>query len=104
MPSPNGLRGAERDLVDVTPAPVLAWLCGADDRVARLVLVRRRVPVRRRVAAADLSARHAHAQMNPAAADLEALLAARVRIGQRCHLDLVEVRADDLCGHAFLSQ
>ena len=35
------------DLFDVAPAPVLAGLGRADDRVAALVLVRRRVPVRR---------------------------------------------------------
>jgi uncharacterized SAM-dependent methyltransferase len=35
-----------------------------------------RVPVRRRVAATDLAAGHAHAEVDPAASDLQAFLAA----------------------------
>src|SRR5207248_3241941 len=67
--------GRERHLVDVAPAPVLAGLRGADDRMTTLTGVRSRVPVRRRVAAADLPAGHAHAEVNPCAPDLQALFA-----------------------------
>ena len=42
----------------------------------------RRVAVRRAVAAADVPARHAHPEMNPVAADLQAVFAA---VGARCH-------------------
>src|SRR5436309_6231787 len=69
-------RERERHLVEVAPAPVLAGLGGANDRMAALASMRGRVLVRRRVAAADLPARHAHAQMHPAASDLQALLTA----------------------------
>src|SRR5438270_7401787 len=84
----------ERDLVHVTPAPVLTGLRGARDRMAVLARVLGRVPVRRRVAAADLPAGLAHAQVHPAGADLQALLAAGDRLGQGRVLDLVEVAAD----------
>ena len=54
---------------------------------------RGRVPVRRRVAAPDLPAGLAHAQVEPAVAGLQALLAARDRLGELGHADLVEVAA-----------
>src|ERR671935_21774 len=63
-------------LVDVTPTPVLARLGGANDRMAAFAPMSGRMLVRRRVAASDLPARHAHAQMYPAASDLQALLTA----------------------------
>src|SRR6266516_830707 len=69
-------RERERHLVEVAPAPVLARLCGANDRMATFPLMRGCVLVRRRIAAADLPARHAHPQMHPAASDLQALLTA----------------------------
>src|SRR4030095_3909317 len=84
----------EGDLVDVAPAPVLARLGRADDRVPALSGMRRRVAGRGGVAAADLPAGHAHAEMDPAAADLQALLAAFDRLREGGHLDLVEVAAD----------
>src|SRR6266480_2427564 len=87
-------RESERDFVDVAPAPVLAGLGGADDRMAALIRVRRRVLVRGRVAAADLPALHAHPEVHPAAADLQALLAAFDALRQGGDLDLVEVAAD----------
>jgi len=57
------------------------------------VEVRGRVAVRRRVAAADLPAGLAHAQVQPAAADLQALLAAGERLGQLRDLHHVQMRA-----------
>src|SRR3954454_4923573 len=65
----------ERDLVQVAPAPRLARLRRAHDRVVRLVEVLGRVAVRRVVAAADLPALPAEAQVNPRRPDLQALLA-----------------------------
>jgi hypothetical protein len=50
-----------------------------------------RVPVRRRVAAADLPADLAHAQVHPAAADLQTLLAAGDPRRRLEHLDLIRV-------------
>ena len=74
-PTARPLRGAgadlgvfaddERDLVEVAPAPVLAGLGRPDDRVSRAARVSRGVLVRRAVAAADVAARLAHAQVHP---------------------------------------
>src|SRR5436190_2707249 len=84
----------ERDLVDVAPAPVLARLGRADDRMGGLVEVRGRVPVRRVVAAADVPAGLAHAQMHPPAAGPQALLAAGDLGRKLGHGDAVGVRAN----------
>src|SRR5262245_46778760 len=84
----------ERDLVDEAPAPVLAGLGRADDRMTGFVRVLRRMPVRRLVAAADLPADLAHPKMEPAIAGRQAVLAAGDRLGQLGDLDLVEVGAD----------
>src|SRR5437868_325957 len=83
----------ERDRVDVAPGPILARLGGPDERMSHLVEVRGRVPVRRRVAAADLPARQAHAEVHPAVARLQALLAAEQRIGQLDDLHALDMRA-----------
>ena len=87
----------EGDLVDVAPAPVLARL----GRTRNWMVVRRsvtaRMPIRRRVAATDLPAAHAHPKMHPRAADLQALLAADDRRWKGCDLDRVEVAADSHC-------
>src|SRR4051812_39423905 len=63
-------------LVRVAPAPGLAGLERANDRVAVGVSVPARVAVRRRVAAADVAARQAQAQVDPGRADAQALRAA----------------------------
>ena len=65
---PSALRDAqlleELDEVrmDVAPAPVLVGLERLDDRVAGGTEACRRMPVRRRIAAADVAARQAHLQ------------------------------------------
>src|SRR6185503_9826610 len=63
----------ERRVVDVAPAPVLARLEGEHDRVVVLGGVLAGVPVRRGVAAPDLPAREAQAQVHPAVALGDAL-------------------------------
>lgn len=63
------------DLVDVTPSPALGWIIAFHDRMARLVIVGRGVPMRGLVAAAHMPAGAADSKMNPGAADLEAFLA-----------------------------
>src|SRR5262249_11317355 len=88
----------EGDVVDEAPAPGLARLGGACDRVAVVACVARGVPVRRGVAAADRPAGRAHAQVHPGVAGLEALLAARDRLRELREVDLVEMAAD-LGGH-----
>src|SRR5213080_3066312 len=73
--------------------------------MAALAFVCRCVLVRRGAAAADLPARHAHAQMYPAASDLQALLTAVDLVRQRSHFDPVEVVADGVaCRHSVSSR
>src|SRR5581483_12359994 len=69
-------RVSQDDLVDVAPGPLLPGLERAHDGMAGAVEVRRSVPVRRGVAAADVSARQAESQVHPARADPQAVLAA----------------------------
>ena len=73
--------------------PVLARLGRADHGVAGLVGVCGGVAVGRRVAAADVAAAGAHAQVQPAAAHAQAVLTARDRVGQVGDRDLVEMGA-----------
>ena len=72
----RSVRQVEECLVDVAPAPVFGWIVAFDDRVAGGVEVLGGVPVRRIVAAADMAALTAYAQMHPPVAGLETLLAA----------------------------
>ena len=70
------------DLVGEAPGPVLAGLERADDRMAGRLRVRGRVLARRVVAAADVPALEADAQVAPDAAVAQALLAAVGRLRQ----------------------
>src|SRR5215831_6510571 len=83
----------ERELVLVAPEPVLARLERADDRVPGRVVVRSRVLVGRVVAAADLAAGHAFAEVHPPAARAQTLRAAFGARGSDVEVDRVEVRA-----------
>jgi hypothetical protein len=65
----------EGDVVDIAVTPVLARLGGADDGVADIAGMRGGVLARRVVAATDVPARVAHAQVDPPTAACEALLA-----------------------------
>src|SRR6516165_1968261 len=65
----------EHDLVDIAPTPALGRVVTFDDRVPCLLEVSRRVPVRRVVAAPDMTTAPAQPQMYPRRADLQALLA-----------------------------
>src|SRR6266568_2691418 len=78
-----------RDLVDVTPSPVLARLERSHNRVLGLSEVLRGVFVLRGVAAADVTANLAEPQMNPGIPHLQALLTS-VGVG-RWVLNLVKV-------------
>ena len=61
--------------------------------MAGLVKVCRRVAIRGVVAATDLPAAEAHAEVHPAASDLQALLATQELFRQLGDLDLVEMGA-----------
>src|SRR5690348_2731128 len=81
----------EVHLVHVAPAPVLARLERLDDRVTGRVEVFGGMPVLRVIAAADVAADQTFAQMDPAVAHLQALLAA---VATRGHVaNFVQVRA-----------
>ena len=66
----------KRDLVDVTPSPILARLEGPDHRVGGGVKVLRRMFVFGRIAAAHVSARKTQPQVDPGVANLQAVFTA----------------------------
>ena len=83
---------------DVTPAPCFTRLERPHDRMCGRMKVPGGMLVLRRVAAADMSAGQADAQMHPPIADAQALLAAaRARMHRH---DAIEVRAGPLLGAA----
>ena len=90
------MRWLDEHFVHVTPAPGLAGLEAANDRVAGLVEVLRGMPPRRIVAATDATAGEAQAEVDPAAVRLETLLAALRGTGSNV-ASLIEMRA--LFGH-----
>src|SRR5262245_46495729 len=65
----------ERELVDVAPGPVLSGFQRADDRVGARADMCCCVAVRRVVAAPDVAAGEADAQVEPSAARAEAVFA-----------------------------
>src|ERR1700694_1835361 len=87
-------RDNERDLVEEAPAPLLAGLGRARNWVAGLAGVAACVPVGRRVAAADLAAAHAHAQVDPGTPDFQAFLTPGEHRRQLRDGDLIEVGAN----------
>src|SRR3954466_13824513 len=76
------LRDAHRDLVDEAPRPVLARLERAHDRMAVGARVLAGVAAGRAVAAADVAALEADAQVDPLPAGREAVLAAVHGLGE----------------------
>jgi hypothetical protein len=85
-------RGIQLDLIGIAPAPALAWLERPDDRVPNLVEMGGGVLVGGAVAASDVTANHAEAEVHPRAAHPQAVLAT---VGA-CFdfMDLVEVAAN----------
>src|SRR5258706_15123227 len=85
-----------RDLVDITPAPVLAALERGDDRMLRRMVVLGRMLVLRVVATADVAAGPAQAKVHPGIADCEALLAAGgVRSVRHYELEMLAMRSHE---------
>jgi hypothetical protein len=66
----------EHDLINVAPAPILAWLEGLDNRMVGGMKMPRRVLVLREIAAADVSTGQAHAQVDPGITGFQAVLTA----------------------------
>jgi hypothetical protein len=82
--------------VDVTPCPALARFERRDDWVAHFVEMFGRVPARRAVTTADMTASQAEAQMNPGRSRLQALCAAQ-RLGRkRLNINDMFTSHDDL--------
>jgi len=79
-------------LVYVAPHPALAGFERPDDGVAFGVRVPRRMTVLRRIAAADVPAMHAQAQVDPSVAGLQAVFATALLLG---------VGLGDLGGHVL---
>ena len=67
----------EPKLIDVAPTPFLAGLDGTSDRMLRRPEMPDGVLVVGRVAAADVSALHAHSELQPRVVHQEAIVAAR---------------------------
>jgi hypothetical protein len=96
-------------IIDVAPAPAFASFGGLDDGVLCRVEVRASVAVFRGVAATYVTALHAHAEMHPGVAGLQAVFAAfaagfyllyvifDVRTGWLCHSFLLICRTSQLC-------
>ena len=81
------------DSVDVAPAPFLARLERANDRVRGGLGVGGRVPVRGIVATPDVAALETDPQMEPLVSGREALLAAVGRVGQASDSNVFAMRA-----------
>src|SRR3954454_12428338 len=79
----------EDEVVEIAEPPVLTGFVGLDDRMALGGEVSGGVPIWRVVATADVTARHAHPQVDPLAADAQAVLAALA--ARRDIGDLIEV-------------
>jgi hypothetical protein len=64
------------DLIDITPRPILPTLKGLDQRVVGFVVVPGGMLVLGIIAAANVTADQANAQVHPGIADLQALVTA----------------------------
>jgi hypothetical protein len=62
--------------IDITPAPCFAWLEGLDDGMLGRVKMLGRVPVGRAIAAAYMATNQANTEMDPPAADFQAIFTA----------------------------
>src|SRR3954453_8807029 len=98
---PRGSAGSHELLVHVAPAPVFSGLEGLDDRVPDGVRVPARVAVRGGVAAPDVPAGQAEAQVHPGRADAQAFLAA-FRRARRDGPDEAQVRVGERRVHGYI--
>jgi hypothetical protein len=64
----------QQHLVDITPAPVLPWLEGLDNRMVGRVEMLCGMLILRGIAAADMPAFQADTQVNPAISRLQTIL------------------------------
>src|SRR5262249_60943704 len=73
---PKTRRPLHEHLIHIAPTPVFARLEGLDDGMLDLMKMLGGMPILRRIAAPDVSAFQAQAQMHPGIAHLQAFLAA----------------------------
>ena len=79
------------DLIDIAPAPILAWFERLDDRMIGGVEVLGGVLVLRGIAATNVATDQADAQMHPAVAQFQAFFTPR---RTRCHVaNLIQMTA-----------
>jgi hypothetical protein len=92
-PATAPLRGdrARNHFVDIAPDPVFSGLDRTDQGMAALVKMLGGVFILRRIAATDVPAYHAHAQMDPGVAHFHALFT-DVSVSGR-ELDLIQMLA-----------
>ena len=81
----------QQHLIYVTPAPIFAGFKGLNDGVQGRVKMFGGVLILGRIAARHVAARHAHSEMNPGVAGLDAVFT-DIRVCS-CDFDLVEVLA-----------
>jgi hypothetical protein len=89
---PEGSDSAQENFIDITPRPIFPRLKGSNDGMRGGVKMFRGVAIRRRVTAADMSARQAKSQVDPGRTDLQTFLTP-VRAGNDISVNLIEVRA-----------
>ena len=76
----------EEQIIRITVAPLLTGFERLDDRMFSRVIMFRRMTVRRTVAAADVTADLAQAQMEPTSTDLQTIFTAISARRDRNHL------------------
>src|SRR3569832_1046840 len=81
--SPPALNRREEQIVRVAIGPRFAHFTRSDDGVLRVPCGGAGVPIGRGIAATDVAARQADAQVHPVAADFQTVLAARLRATDR---------------------
>src|ERR1700677_882852 len=87
-------------LIDVAPTPVFSWFDGSHDRMPGFVEVGRGMGVPGGIAAANLAALQAHAEVNPGISGFETLLAT---LGARLHLlHMIFCVRTRFCAHGIL--
>lgn len=91
----------QKEVIYITPAPVLAGLEGADQGVVRGMKMRGRVFILRVIAATDMTADKAEPQMYPAVAHFQTLFTTLRCPGLDIRFDLIEVGAG--CHRMFIA-
>jgi hypothetical protein len=98
---PENRDSTQKHFVHVTPRPILPRLKRSNDRVPSGVKMFRGVAIRRRVAATDVSARQAKAEVDPGRTHLQTILTP-VRARSDVRIDLIEVQTSFVHDSTFV--